>query len=91
MVSGLRQLKILRPAIPGRMGYVAAHHVATNHRRERLLSCPAIHERPSCIATLISVRQIQPTPGVYIAMNGRIWDPATVRKNVAANRFEAVP
>jgi len=27
-------------------------------------------------------------PGVYIAMNGRIWDPARVRKNVAANRFE---
>ncbi len=26
--------------------------------------------------------------GVYIAMNGRIWDPARVRKNVAANRFE---
>lgn len=28
-------------------------------------------------------------PGVYIAMNGRIWNPARVRKNVAANRFEA--
>ena len=28
-------------------------------------------------------------PGVYIAMNGRIWDPAHVRKNVEANRFEA--
>ena len=28
-------------------------------------------------------------PGVYIAMNGRIWDPQKVRKNVAANRFEA--
>lgn len=27
-------------------------------------------------------------PGCYIAMNGRIWDPARVRKNVAANRFE---
>lgn len=27
--------------------------------------------------------------GVYIAMNGRIWDPLKVRKNVAANRFEA--
>ncbi len=30
-------------------------------------------------------------PGVYIAMNGRIWDPTKVRKNVAANRFEEVP
>ena len=29
-------------------------------------------------------------PGVYIAMNGRIWDPARVRKNVEANRFEPV-
>jgi L-asparaginase len=29
-------------------------------------------------------------PGVYIAMNGRIWDPSRVRKNVAANRFEAL-
>lgn len=28
-------------------------------------------------------------PGVYIAMNGRIWEPGKVRKNVAANRFEA--
>jgi L-asparaginase len=27
-------------------------------------------------------------PGVYIAMNGRIWDPARVRKNRSANRFE---
>ncbi len=26
--------------------------------------------------------------GVYIAMNGRIWDPLKVRKNVEANRFE---
>ena len=29
-------------------------------------------------------------PGVYIAMNGCIWDPARVRKNVAANRFEPI-
>lgn len=28
-------------------------------------------------------------PSVYIAMNGRIWDPEKVRKNVEANRFEA--
>lgn len=27
--------------------------------------------------------------GVYIAMNGRIWDPRRVRKNVQENRFEA--
>ena len=28
--------------------------------------------------------------GIYIAMNGRVWDPARVRKNVQANRFEAI-
>jgi len=27
-------------------------------------------------------------PGVYIAMNGRIFDPRTAVKNVALNRFE---
>jgi L-asparaginase len=27
-------------------------------------------------------------PGVYIAMNGRVWNPASVRKNREANRFE---
>lgn len=29
-------------------------------------------------------------PGVYVAMNGRVFDPARSRKNVAANRFEEV-
>lgn len=27
-------------------------------------------------------------PGVYIAMNGKVWDPEHVRKNVRQNRFE---
>ncbi|MGB0514644.1 MAG: asparaginase domain-containing protein, partial [Wenzhouxiangellaceae bacterium] len=27
--------------------------------------------------------------GVWIAMNGRVWDPKTVRKNREANRFES--
>ncbi len=27
-------------------------------------------------------------PGVYIAMNGKVWDPARVRKNRRENRFE---
>jgi L-asparaginase len=36
-----------------------------------------------------AVGAVQSLPdGVYIAMNGRIWDPSRVRKNVAANRFE---
>lgn len=29
------------------------------------------------------------SPGVYIAMNGRVWDPSKVRKNRDANRFES--
>jgi L-asparaginase len=29
-------------------------------------------------------------PGVYIAMNGKVWLPEEVRKNVRANRFEPV-
>jgi L-asparaginase len=41
------------------------------------------------IGTAVGAVQSLP-PGVYIAMNGRIWDPGRVRKNVAANRFEAL-
>lgn len=41
------------------------------------------------IGTAVGAVQSLP-PGVYIAMNGRIWDPLKVRKNVAANRFEAI-
>ncbi len=40
------------------------------------------------IGTAVGAVQSLPA-GVYIAMNGRIWDPARVRKNVDANRFEA--
>ncbi|WP_202840712.1 asparaginase domain-containing protein [Luteimonas saliphila] len=40
------------------------------------------------IGTAVGAVQSLP-PGVHIAMNGRIWDPAKVRKNVDANRFEA--
>ncbi|HPW33617.1 MAG TPA: asparaginase domain-containing protein [Arenimonas sp.] len=41
------------------------------------------------IGTAVGAVQSLP-PGVYIAMNGRIWDPAKVKKNVAANRFEEI-
>jgi L-asparaginase len=41
------------------------------------------------IGCAVAAVQTLPT-GVYVAMNGRIWDPAKVRKNVAANRFEAL-
>ncbi|MBN8739830.1 MAG: asparaginase [Lysobacterales bacterium 69-70] len=37
-----------------------------------------------------AVGALQTLPdGVYVAMNGRVWDPRHVRKNRAANRFEA--
>lgn len=39
------------------------------------------------IGTAVGAVQSLPD-GVYIAMNGRVWDPRRVRKNVAANRFE---
>ena len=42
------------------------------------------------IGTAVGAVQCLPS-GVYIAMNGRVWNPAKVRKNVAANRFEALP
>jgi L-asparaginase len=29
-------------------------------------------------------------PGVYIVMNGQVFDPARLRKNIELNRFEAV-
>ena len=36
-----------------------------------------------------AVGAVQTLPdGVYIGMNGRVWDPLRVRKNRAANRFE---
>lgn len=39
------------------------------------------------IGCAVAVVQVLP-PGVYIAMNGRIFDPATARKNMAKNWFE---
>ena len=41
------------------------------------------------IGTAVGAVQCLPA-GVYIAMNGRVWNPSKVRKNVAANRFEAL-
>ena len=39
------------------------------------------------IGCAVGAVQVLP-PGVWIAMNGRIWNPNEVRKNRAANRFE---
>jgi len=39
------------------------------------------------IGCAVAAAQVLPD-GVYIAMNGRIWDPNRVRKNRDANRFE---
>jgi len=41
------------------------------------------------IGTAVGAVQSLPA-GVYIAINGRIWDPLWVRKNIEMNRFEAV-
>ena len=36
-----------------------------------------------------AIGAVQSLPhGVWISMNGRVWDPARVRKNRSANRFE---
>lgn len=40
------------------------------------------------IGCAVAAVQCQP-PGVWIAMSGRVWDATQVRKNRAANRFEA--
>ena len=40
------------------------------------------------VGTAVGAVQSLPA-GVYIAMNGRIWNPLKVRKNVDANRFVA--
>ena len=40
------------------------------------------------IGCAIGALHAQPN-GVWIAMNGQIWDPDHVRKNRKANRFEA--
>lgn len=39
------------------------------------------------IGCAVGAVQCQP-PGVWIAMNGRIWNPREVRKNRGENRFE---
>ena len=39
------------------------------------------------LGTAVAAAQTLP-PGVYIAMNGKIFDPDTSRKNVASHRFE---
>jgi L-asparaginase len=41
------------------------------------------------VASAIMAAQILPE-GVYIAMNGQIFDPSKTRKNVALNRFERI-
>jgi L-asparaginase len=41
------------------------------------------------LGTAVAAVQTLPT-GVYIAMNGRIFNPDTARKNAAGNRFEEI-
>ena len=39
------------------------------------------------LGTAVAAVQLLPS-GVYVAMNGRVFDPMRARKNVEANRFE---
>jgi L-asparaginase len=39
------------------------------------------------IGCAVGAVQVLP-PGVYITMNGKVWDPSNVRKNRRENRFE---
>lgn len=41
------------------------------------------------VSAALTAAQTLP-PGVYIAMNGQIFDPQTTRKNVEENRFERI-
>lgn len=41
------------------------------------------------IGYAIATVQMMP-PGIYVAMNGRVFDPLHARKNVAGHRFEAI-
>lgn len=53
---------------------------------------PALFQGSDAVFNIgTAVGAVQSLPdGVYIAMNGRVWDPRHVRKNVEANRFEPV-
>ncbi len=41
------------------------------------------------VGVAIGAAQVLP-PGVYIAMNGQVFDPLTTRKNIAQSRFESL-
>ncbi len=51
----------------------------------RFIGSDAVFNIGCAVAAAQSLEQ-----GVHIAMNGRIWDPRQVKKNRAANRFEAL-
>lgn len=46
-----------------------------------------VSDAPFNVGTAIACVQVLP-PGVYISMNGHIFDPAETQKNTAAGRFE---
>lgn len=49
-----------------------------------------VTDAPFNVGTAVGAVQCLP-PGVYVLMNGRVFDPRTTRKNRAENRFEAAP
>ena len=48
-----------------------------------------VSDAPFNIGTAVAAVQVLPA-GVYIAFNGRIYDPSKIRKNVELNRFEEI-
>ena len=48
-----------------------------------------LSDAPFNIGSAVAAVQVLPA-GVYIAFNGRIYDPSKIRKNIELNRFEEI-
>ena len=70
---------------------VAINSERTSHSQVLIAAkaAPTQDKNEFNIGTAVGAVQSLP-PGIYIAMNGRIWNPTKVKKNVAANRFEPI-
>lgn len=72
--------KLLREVVPDK------HVVLTG-----ALQPAAFRETDAVFNIGVAIGALQTVaPGVYVAMNGQVFDVTQVRKNVAANRFEAL-
>jgi L-asparaginase len=48
-----------------------------------------VSDAPFNIGTAVAAVQVLPA-GVYIAFNGRIYDPSKIKKNMDLNKFEEI-